>query len=315
MQEVLETAQYVVNKSRHVRIDREALCRFCQNLIEQKVKIPAWNHRYHFYDGSSKTVAYLFILDSLNFCFWSEPRWEIHYQDENLSGYWALAASLKRAIENRVPITEAEYLAQTSPEELREIFKGKGEIPLWERRREILQEIGKVLKQKYNGRADLLVTQASKSAANLVRMLVADFSNFRDEAWYKNHKICFYKRAQIFVADLYGCFQGKSFGEFHDLEQLTAFADYKLPQVLRHRGILKYSPNLARKVDYYEPIPAGSPEEVEIRANTVWAVELIRQELKNLNLRAFEIDWILWDLGQKSKFKEKAHHRTLTIYY
>jgi hypothetical protein len=61
----------------------------------------------------------------------------------------------------------------------------------------------------------------------------------------------------------------------------------------------------------------GSPDEVEIRANTIWAVELIREELKQGGkaFRAFEIDWLLWTLGQSDEFRAKPYHRTVTILY
>ena len=101
------------------------------------------------------------------------------------------------------------------------------------------------------------------------------------------------------------------------MDKLTAFADYKVPQVLRHLGILHYGPDLSQKVDRMVLIDAGSPEEIEIRANTIWAVELIRQELAQTQkrLRAFEVDWILWNLGQDRRFKVKPYHRTKTVFY
>jgi hypothetical protein len=101
------------------------------------------------------------------------------------------------------------------------------------------------------------------------------------------------------------------------MDNVTAFADYKLPQVLRHVGVLQYNPSMDNKVDQGIFLEAGSPEEIEIRANTIWAVELIRQELTQMGkkLRAFEIDWILWNLGQESQFKIKPYHRTKTIFY
>ena len=101
------------------------------------------------------------------------------------------------------------------------------------------------------------------------------------------------------------------------MDRLTAFADYKLPQVLRHLWILRYVPELAHKIDQGILIEAGSPEEVEIRANTICVVDLIRQELEKMGkgLKAFKIDWILWNLGQDEAFKEKPYHRTVTIFY
>jgi hypothetical protein len=41
-------------------------------------------------------------------------------------------------------------------------------------------------------------------------------------------QVFFYKRAQIFVADVYGAFAGEGIGSFGDIDQLTMFADYRV---------------------------------------------------------------------------------------
>jgi len=320
MNEVLKTSRHVKERSHQVTIDKQALTDFSRKLIEDGIEIPPWNYDYHFFDGDQETVAYLLILDSINFCFWPKPgevKWEVQYKSETLSGYYALAASLKKAIESGIPITKADYLAELTLGKLREILSGKGELQLMEARAHILNELGAFLITKYNGAAHHLVEAAENSALNLVRLLVKNLPSFRDEAEYYGKKIYFYKRAQIFAADLYGAFAGKDWGYFKDMDNVTAFADYKLPQVLRHVGILQYSPSLEHKIDYGILLEAGSLEEIEIRANTIWAVELIRQELTKMGkkLRAFELDWILWNLGQQSQFKAKPYHRTVTTFY
>ncbi len=42
--------------------------------------------------------------------------------------------------------------------------------------------------------------------------------------------------------------QGQGLGRFEDISQLTMFADYRVPVVLRQMGILVYSDQLAHKV-------------------------------------------------------------------
>jgi hypothetical protein len=37
-------------------------------------------------------------------------------------------------------------------------------------------------------------------------------------------QVFFYKRAQIFVGDLYGAFGGQGLGQLHDIDQITMFA-------------------------------------------------------------------------------------------
>jgi len=320
MEEVLGSARWVAERSEQVRIDRGALGRFAEELAARELRIPKWNLRYHFYDGGERTVLYLLILASLNFCFWApkgRAKWEIDYGGERLSGYFALAAALKRAFEMGTPLSDAEYLARLSPGELEMVLGGRGELQLLDRRCEILNEVGEVLLARYGGKAHRLVAAAEGSAVRLVRLLLENLRSFRDEAGYRGRRVCFYKRAQIFATDLWGAFQGRSWGGFADMDKLTAFADYKLPQILRHLGVLRYAPGLAQKIDRGELLQARSPEEVELRANTVWAVELLRRELKQMgkDLMALELDWLLWELAQGEELGKKPHHRTVTIFY
>jgi len=320
MWEVLETAKNVAKKSRQVQINRQALVHFSRKVLADGTEVPRWDSLYHFCGSSEDTVSYLLVLDSLNFCFWpaaGKAKWEIEYESRKLSGYYGLAAALKQAIESGAPITKAEYLAELTIGKLKQILGGQGELPLLEHRLQILNELGQVLLEEYEGQALKLVESAGGSAIRLVRSLVEKFASFRDVAEYQGHKVFFYKRAQIFAADLYGAFDGKDWANFTDIDKLTAFADYKLPQVLRHLAIFDYVQALAQKVDQEIYLEAGCHEEVEIRANTIWAVELIHRELERMGkeLRAFEIDWILWNLSQHGQFKVKPYHRTSTIFY
>jgi len=320
MFEVLESAKRISEASNRVKIDGQALVTLVRDWVSKDVKVPVWDNVHHFVGGGADTVSYLLVLDSLNFCFWpahKKSRWEIQYGPESLSGYLALAASLKRAMESGVPITWADYLAGISPEGLKNIFAGQGDLQLMESRLGILRELGRVLQEDYEGEACGLVEAAEGSAVELVQLLAMQLESFRDVADYKGLQVFFYKRAQIFVADLYGTFQGKEWGAFNDMDQLTAFADYKLPQVLRHLGILQYEKDLARQVDTGILLEPGGLDEVEIRANTIWAVEEIRREMgrRGQDLRAFEIDGILWNMGQQDRYRERPYHKVRTIYY
>lgn len=92
------------------------------------------------------------------------------------------------------------------------------------------------------------------------------------------------------------------------------FPDYQVPQVLNSKGVLKYSEDLQSKIDNKEEIPKGSEMEIEIRAGTVVACDLIAQQL---NQPAYKIDWLLWQIGETEKKAGllKPHHRTITTFY
>jgi hypothetical protein len=144
-----------------------------------------------------------------------------------------------------------------------------------------------------------------------------EFSSFADVATWRSAAVPFLKRAQILVADLRAIMGGAGVGAIRGMECLTAFADYKLPQRMRALGVLVYDEDLARMVDSYTLIPAGSEQEVEIRAATVWAVEALRRALaaRGAERTAAAIDERIWVESQSRMPDERPYHRTRTIYY
>jgi hypothetical protein len=187
-------------------------------------------------------------------------------------------------------------------------------IPLLAARVRALREVGTELRRSFHGSAAELVTSAGNSAAALVRLITAHFPAFRDHTTYGGEQVFLYKRAQIFVGDVWGAFQGKLFGTFDDIDRLTCFADYRIPQLLRHLGVLVYSAPLAAAVDGKQEIVAGSVAELSIRAATVQAVERMNDLLPQ-RLMACQLDWILWETGEAALASLPPHHRTRTIYY
>lgn len=330
---VLTSTRAVVLQARYVSLDYPSIQQLAQQFVsgestpgeaETISAASTWPMRYHFFDGTQRTVNWMLLLDSLNFCFWGEKgqtRWQISYQGEILNGYWAEAAALRRAVDEGRPVWDAEYLSNMDRQELAMLFRGLSattpEIPLFEERLRITREVGQVLLEHFEGQFSHLVERTHQSGIQLALALAEYFPSFRDVATYASQEVCFLKRAQICVADLYSAFAGQSWGAFTDLNQLTIFADYKLPQVLRHFGALVYTPELAEKVDCQEQFAPGSGEEVEIRAATIWACELLRRSAARLSApapTAVAIDQWLWHLGQEAEHM-LPYHRVRTIYY
>ncbi|HLJ34097.1 MAG TPA: queuosine salvage family protein [Ktedonobacteraceae bacterium] len=324
---ILSSTRMVMEEGEHVWIDQERLDQLALQWIQQEensaaLYTPLWYDKYHFHDGTERTVNWLLLLDALNFCFWAEKgqsRWQIEYKGELLNGYWAEAAALTRAVEEGMPLWDATYLCNISSDDIAHIFRGvpnSPPIPLFEQRLLNAREVGKVLLEQYEGQFSHAVEQVEGDAVKLALLLATQFSSFNDVALYRKHEVRFLKRAQICVADLHGAFGGKSWGAFHNLDQLTAFADYKLPQVLRHLSVLEYERTLAGRIDNQELLPQGSEEEIEIRAATIWACELLRRAMAghDRTVTSAEIDQRLWLLGQESTHM-RPYHRTRTMFY
>ena len=208
----------------------------------------------------------------------------------------------------------------------------------------ILREAGTVFTQP--GTTPLaLIEEADHSAARLVNLLVEHIPRLNDIHDFQNKRVKFHKRAQILVADLWACFDGKSYGQFDDISTLTMFADYRVPQMLQSLGCLWYSPRLEGRIKRGEEIESGDSLEIEIRGCSIWCVELIMREIERKfgpevatwkeekegrEVNAVLIDYLLYDVA-KEKEKEVSdkiddeqgeghgmnlpHHRTRSIWY
>lgn len=60
----------------------------------------------------------------------------------------------------------------------------------------------------------------------------------------------------------------------------SQYIDYRIPQILHFLGCLMYSPPLDNHIRSLKTIPSGSNWEIELRATSIWCVELIRREIE-----------------------------------
>ncbi len=314
---VRRSAHWVAEQSWDVRVSREAAAAYSEAEIwRSKVQAPGWPAEYHYSGSSELTAAYVFVVDTINFSFWGDPKWHRTYQGQELDGYWALAAALKEEVTANPSFLDSRRLAEIDAATLNRVLGGNPTIPLLQERAENLRELGRWVTTRFGGRYLDILREVNRDAIELVRTVVAELHSFQDEAVFKGVPVSFYKRAQILAADLHGAANGQSWGRLKRMDELTAFADYKLPQILREQGILRYSPVLAAQVDNKVPLPAGSEQEVEIRGSTIWAVELLSQALqeRGVALAPYQVDGLLWLASQESR-EMRPYHRTRTIYY
>ncbi len=352
---VLTSTAPVAAQARHVRIVPEAVERFARAYTQKQAPAQAGGGAARAAQGGDSPSPgpeqdlhctflpprqfcnYLLVLEALNFCFWdSEPRWRVTYRGHTYDGYWALAAALRRAIrEDGAPVCDPYWLGRIELFQLRQLLRGEGRCrppPLLEARQIHLREVGRVLAARWEGEFANLVASCGGDAATLAAKIVREFSSFDDVARWRGRPVLLHKRAQICAADLARLMPEGGPQKPAGLERLTAFADYKVPQVLRKEGVLLPAPALAQKIDRGEPLAAGSEEEVEIRAATVWACEWIARALRRAAppqeaaaagrqgvaaggpRTAVEVDQLLWNAGQH-KAGLPPYHRTRTVYY
>ena len=318
MNKILETTKFVLENSDFVKINHERLAEFSNAFDHGKAEhwLSATPFDFSHFSDDEK-LHFVIIFNTLSFCYWGEPKWNVEYKQKKHDGAWGMILALGRGIEEGAVLLDFDYCSKISKEDFANILRGNTEIPLLEERWKILREIGTTMVAKYSGKASNLIAEAQGNSQNLVELIVQNFPSFSDTSLYKEKEIYFYKRAQLLVADIYQIFDGKGFGALKNVDQLTACADYKLPQILRKLGILEYATALAEKVDNKTEIPHNSPEEIEMRANTIWAVEFIKEEVKKRSpqILSFEVNDHLWLATQEKFDGDKPYHRTRTTAY
>ena len=332
---ILASCAVVLNASAMVSVDPTAVEALAARLVADHAPPPVWDDELHYRgtgtDAVERTAGWVFALDALNFCFWAQEqdptwRWRIAADGETHDGYMALAIALRNAANAGVPVWDPAWQANVDDGVIARIFApapGSAPIPLLPQRVANLRELGAaMLRLEPAGEPFThFIARAGGSAPALVGNVVEAFPSFNDVAAWNpgdgtpRQEIRFHKRAQILVSDLAGALGDDI--PLRDVGHLTAFADYKVPQVLRELGILRYRDDLAGAIRRRELIPPGSREEIEIRAATIWGSELLRQALAHhgRDFTAAEVDWLLWNQGQRLPETVEPYHRTRTIYY
>jgi hypothetical protein len=314
---VRESCRRVAVRARSVHIVEEKIPEYARSLPLGPVAFPEHDAATHYLGHGPATVAYFLTLDAVNFGSGYFPHLR---KRPGMSGYFTVAASLADRFRESGPFSADELTAST-PEKMAGIFgQDLAAAPvaeLMELFAEAFRQLGNFLLEKFGGSFTAAVEAAGGSAVALAET-VARIPFFSDVELYEGEEVSFYKRAQILPQDLALAFGGEGYGAFRDLDRLTIFADNLVPHVLRVDGILAYDPGLAFRIDREETIPAGSPEEVEIRASAVHAVELVAAALRGegREIAPREIDFLLWNRGQGPFYKKwKPRHRTRTVFY
>ena len=320
---IREACAEVTRRARYVHLNRDAVAPYAASLPLLNSR-PAYDPVHHYLGPPDATAAYVLALDTVNFGSGYFP----HLQKRpGMSGYFTVASHLKDHFNAHGPPSAAaleglavEECANVFGQDLREPARAE----LMDLFTVALNDLGALLLARYGGSPIALIEAARGSAERLVTLL-AEMPYFQDVAAYPTagdglgggFGVPLYKRAQITSSDLSLAFGGRGYGHFTDLERLTIFADNLVPHVLRIDGLLDYDASLAARISAGKLVPAGSPEEVEIRAVALHAVERMVEVFREAGreVTAQELDFLLWNRGQEPKYKTVPRHRTRTVFY
>jgi hypothetical protein len=151
----------VVQKAHFIKINSEKLSILAEELGKTPLKYQPFDEFECHLSSKEKSldsiIDYIFILDSLNFCFW-RSNWE----------YDNLASSLKILYEKDPLMFKPKSILSWSLNFLRENVFGSQDFPLLEERLKILHEISEVTLSNFNGEFTNIVKAAENSAVKVL---------------------------------------------------------------------------------------------------------------------------------------------------
>jgi hypothetical protein len=306
----------VAQRAKFVRLVDAQIAPYAASLAAAGLHMLVYDTAHHARGSVVDTVAFQLTLDTVNFGSGYFPHLR---KRPGMSGYFTVASSLKERWVRNGPLSGAELRA-INTSDCATLFGQEGNTgpaqELMALFAQALNDLGEWLGRRYDDDPLGPIEGAGQSPDRLVE-LVSEMPFFRDVALYEGFEVPLYKRAQILITDLAIAFDGQGPGSFRDLDRLTIFADNLVPHVLRVDGLLAYDPDLLARIERGELIPAGSREEIEMRAVAVHAVERIAAELRarGVPVTARELDYLLWNRGRGEEYKALPRHRTGTVFY
>jgi hypothetical protein len=300
--EIRDGCAWVAAQATHVGIAYDAIPAYAAALPGSPEPNPGDN----LIDGPAELrAAFHLTLDAINFGSGWFPTLR---KRDGRSGYWTVALGLRDRFAQHGAWSAAELreidaaalaaaLGQDPQHELMALFARS------------LNDLGTHVEEEHGGRFLGAVEQADGSAVALAEQLAA-WDCFADASPYAGRRIPFCKRAQIAASDLHHA----GVADFtEDLHRLTLFADNLVPHVLRIDGVLRFDDDFAARIEREELIAHDSPEEVELRACAVHAVELIVHERPDLT--AQQVDHLLWHKGSGARYKAVPRPRSRCTAY
>jgi hypothetical protein len=285
----------VAGRAQHVQVVEAAIEPYARTLPPESPPAPDLEDA-----GLEQRAAFSLTLNAINFGSGWFPTLR---KPAGLSGFRTVEAALRA----RGPWTAAELMTIETPE-VAATFGQEPQHELMALFTRALRELGDRIEVEYFGRFLGLVRSAEGSAERLAETL-ATWPTWHDVSSHEGERVPFYKRAQIAAADLHLA----GIAPAVDVGRLTMFADNLVPHVLRLDGVLEFDDRLVGRIDEGLLLEHGSPEEVEIRACALHAVELL--VAAHGDTTATTVDNLLWNRGALPRYKSRPRHRARTTAY
>lgn len=321
---VLTSVLPVVAASRHVRTNLDEVERVAGWLAYEPFGWPQAVLPFELGDDPDVLTDYQLFVNSLNFAF-TDFETGVKYEAERAGRLWSdsegMIANILNARDAGVPLLTGAWMAEATIEDVERVFTGTIRMPMLEERTAILNAIGAVLVDRYQGRwANWVASCAPRMYADgdgLLDRLPEEFPRFRDISVYDDAEVRLFKLGQLGLWGLHTAHQATGRFALEDLADMSAFADYIVPVALRLMGVFEYTPDLEQRINEGVELPRDSEQEIELRAHTLYATAALteavnRRRPADRQLVIPQLDYRLWSTYHATFW---PHHLTRTIMY
>lgn len=310
---ILNSCNYVIENAEYVKINNNKIDELVNGI--KNVNNMHWlqNSPYGILDLSTEEIVnFLLLYHTIGFSYWGNPKWTIKTEYSELDGAYAMMYLLISEVKNNSEFLKPTYLQNLTRDQLKKILKGNIEIPLFEERYSNIINMAKSINSNMDGNFYNYIKEINNDV-KLFQILIANFEYFNDVSIYKKKMVYFYKLAQLLTSDILHVREIKEKAVV-DYSHLLGCADYKIPQVMRNLGILEYSSELEELIDNKKEVLKDSNYEIEIRASTISAINIINSKMHG-GFCPIMINDYVWLMGQDSLNKVLPYHLTRTKFY
>ena len=241
------------------------------------------------------------------------------------SGYFALATALRDWVQREVPPDAATLSGLTTTDVCSILGQSPANAslqPFIALCVQALHDLARFLTAELSGHYSAILDRGDYRADAIVTLL-QKMPMFRDISTLAGQDIFILKRAQIFVHDLAIALDQLGARRIEGLDRIAIFADNIIPFILERHGVLRYHPALKQRIEEQRPLRQGSRAEIELRACSIHACELIRQRLTTAGIPATArtVDFLLWndgtlaEAGPANSEADSKTHICLTHFY
>jgi hypothetical protein len=305
----------IVDNAQHVAIDYERLALIAA-VMEQELRAsrpfqtdPRSYPKETLPENDRDTMQFYFVLTSQHFCIWRRAAagveaWDIEIDGQRYVGGRGVNAALIRALAQGRNILDPAYLASMTLADVKELYRdertGDADLQLLSQRLAKLNEVGRVLLERYQGHVAHLLEETggrlfSDDGRGLVQQLTLHFPvSYFDWPFTK-------------LATLYGKYlsirnvpgiptttEYRALTEIKDYDHFEVAADYYIPLFFIRTGIFRISDAFAGRLLKQQLIDPNSRMEREFRAATMIAGRALAERI---DAPLLAVDEELWSTG------------------